>query len=459
MSISPPSAWRATLVHCVGDPDVGGVDAVQHFEDGLLVVREGRVEQLGDAVALLPALPEGTEVHDCRGRLILPGLIDAHVHCPQTDMIASYGKQLLEWLETYVFPAEMRFADPGHAAEAATFFLDELLRNGTTSALVLGTVHAHSVDAIFGAARRRGMRLMAGKVLMDRHCPPALRDTPESGYRDGKALIERWHGVDRLEYAITPRFAPTSSAEQLWRAGQLAAEYPDTFVHTHIAENTAEVAWVAKLFPEARSYLDVYERFGLLRERTVLAHCIHLDADDRHLIAERGAAMAFCPTANTFLGSGLFDLAAARGAGARVALGTDVGAGTSFSMLQTLAEAYKVAQLAGRTLSPYGALYLATLGSAKALYVDDRIGNLAPGKEADFIVVDLECTPLMDRRTRAAQTLEEKIFALFILGDDRAIAETIVNGASAWRRDVPAGAHRVAGSPGGRRAHPVGGVP
>ena len=435
MTPSSTIAYRASIVHCLRDPDGGGDDAVQHLDDGLLVVREGRVERIGDAATLLPGLPEGAEVRDHRGRLILPGFIDVHVHCPQTDVIASYGKQLLEWLESYVFPAEMRFADHAYASETTDFFVDELLRNGTTSALVLGTVHAHSADLLFEAARRRGMRLVAGKVMMDRHCPEGLRDTPESAYRDSKALIERWHGVDRLRYAITPRFAPTSSGEQLARAGQLAAEHPDTFVHTHVAENANEVAWVAELFPEARSYLDVYERFGLLRERTVLAHCIHLDAEDRNLLASSGAAMAFCPTSNTFLGSGLFDLGAARAAGARVGLGTDVGAGTSFSMLATLAEAYKVAQLSGQTLSAYRALHLATLGGAEALYADDHVGNLVPGKEADFLIVDLECTPLMARRTRAASTLEEKLFALFILGDDRAIAETVVAGRSVWRRD------------------------
>ena len=434
MDTRRPIAYRGTIVHCLRDPGDGD-EAVQHLEDGLLLIRDGRVERLGDAATLLPELSEDIEIHDHRGRLIVPGFIDTHVHCPQTDMIASHGKQLLEWLESYVFPTEMRFADRAYALDTTEFFIDELLRNGTTSALVLGTVHAHSVDVIFEAARRRGMRLMAGKVLMDRHCPTELQDTPESAYRDSKALIERWHGVDRLQYAITPRFAPTSSDEQLARAGRLAAEHPGTFVHTHVAENANEVAWVSELFPAARSYLDVYERFGLLRERSVLAHCIHLDADDRRLLAASGAAMAFCPTSNTFLGSGLFDLGAARAAGARVGLGTDVGGGTSFSMLKTLAEAYKVAQLSGQTLPPYRALHLATLGSAEALYIDDRVGNLAPGKEADFLIVDLECTPLMSRRTRAARSLEEKLFALFILGDDRAIAETVVNGRSARRRD------------------------
>jgi guanine deaminase len=358
----------------------------------------------------------------------VPGFIDCHIHYPQTDLIASYGTQLLDWLETYTFPTESRFADSEHAAEAAGFFIDELLRNGTTTALVLGTVHPQSVDAIFTAAGRRNLRLMAGKVLMDRNCPEYLRDTPDSAYRDSKALIERWHGQDRLLYAITPRFAPTSSAEQLQRAGQLAAEHPDTFIHTHVAENRDEVDWVARLFPESRSYLDVYDRFGLLRERAVYAHCLHLDREDRRRVAQTGAAMAFCPTANLFLGSGLFDLAAARELGVRVGLGTDVGGGTSFSQLRVLSEAYKVLQLQGQTLAPLQALYLLTLGSARALYLDDKIGSFATGKEADFVVLDPAATPLLARRMKTAGDITEKLFALIMLGDDRVVAATYVLG-------------------------------
>lgn len=439
---SKPQAFRGSILHCLDDPGDGAGDgkvnaAVEFFEDGLLLVADGRVAALGDAAELFPQLPAGAEVTDYSGKLILPGFIDTHIHFPQTDMIASYGEQLLDWLETYAFPSERKFADADHAAEVANFFLDELLRNGTTTAQVLGTVHSRSVDAIFEAAQRRDMRLIAGKVMMDRNCPEDLRDTADTGYHQSKKLIERWHRQDRLLYAITPRFAPTSSEAQLERAGQLAKEHDDTFVHTHVAENKAEVDWVAKLYPQSRSYLDVYDRYGLLRERAVFAHCIHLDRQDRERMAETGAAMAFCPSANLFLGSGLFDLGAAKALGVRVGLGTDVGAGTSFNLLRTLSEAYKVVQLQGQKLSPFQALYLVTLAGARALHLEDKIGNFARGKEADFVVLDWASTPLLARRVGAAQGLVEKLFALIMLGDDRATYATHVMGRSAaYRRDA-----------------------
>jgi guanine deaminase len=310
----------------------------------------------------------------------------------------------------------------------ADFFLDELLRNGTTTALVLGTVHPESVDAFFAAAQARGLRMAAGKVLMDRNCPELLRDTPESGYAESRALIEKWHGRDRLLYAITPRFAPTSTEAQLERAWVLAAEFPDVFVHTHLAENRKEVAWVRDLFPWARSYLDVYVRFGLVRPRSVFAHCIHLDEEDVDMLAERRALAAFCPTSNLFLGSGLFDVRRMRNAGVHVGVATDVGGGTSFSMLRTLSEGYKIAQLADQPLSAYRAFFLATLGGAQGLHLDERIGNFAPGKEADFVVIDLTATPLAARRHARTRTLEERLFMAMMLGDDRFIAETYVLG-------------------------------
>lgn len=429
-------AYRGTFVHCLHDPGLSHPDAVSDavevFDDGLLLVAAGRVERIGPAAELLATLPADLPVRDYSGKLIVPGFIDTHVHYPQTDMIAAYGEQLLEWLETYTFPTERRFAERAHATEVAEFFLDELLRNGTTTALVLGTVHPQSVDAFFTAAERRRLRMIAGKVLMDRHAPDYLLDTAASGYRDSRELSERWHGRDRLAYAITPRFAPTSTEQQLQRAGQLAAECPEVYIHTHVAENRNEVAWVAKLFPDSRSYLDVYDRFGLLRERSVYAHCLHLDERDRRRMAESGAVAAFCPSANLFLGSGLFDLAAADSAGLRVGIGTDVGAGTSFSLLRTLSEGYKVAQLQGQRLSPWRALYLATLGGARALYLDDRIGNFAPGKEADFVVLDPQATPLLARRTARCRGLADTLFALIMLGDDRAVAATHVLG-TPWR--------------------------
>ncbi|MGI9436439.1 MAG: guanine deaminase, partial [Geminicoccaceae bacterium] len=405
-------AFRGSILHCLDNPGdaLNGANAEFH-EDGILLVADGKVQGLGDASALLPTLPEGVDIEDYSGKLILPGFVDSHIHFPQTDMIASYGEQLLDWLEKYAFPSERRFENAEHAAEVANFFLDELLRSGTTTALVLGTVHPQSVDAIFEAASARNVRLIAGKVLMDRNCPDDLKDTPDTAYRDSKALIERWHRRGRLLYAITPRFAPTSSAAQLERVGQLAREHTDAYMHTHVAENKAEVEWVAELFPESRSYLDVYDRHGLLRERSVFAHCIHLDGTDRERMALSGAAMAFCPSANLFLGSGLFDLAAARDSGVRVGLGTDVGAGTNFCQLRTLSEAYKVTQLNGQKLAPLQALYLATLAGAKALYLDDRIGNFALGKEADFVVADWQSTPLLSRRIEVASDLIEKLFA------------------------------------------------
>jgi len=425
---SPPlAAVRGEIVHFLADP-AADPRALEHFADGVLIVRDGHVAECGPATALLAKLPAGTPLADHRGKLILPGFVDTHVHYPQTDIIASHGEQLLEWLEKYTFPAERRFADPAHAAEVAGFFCDELLRNGTTTAAAFATVHPASVEALFEAAQQRRMRLITGKVLMDRNCPDFLRDTAETGYADSQALIERWHNRDRLLYAITPRFAPTSTPAQMALAGRLFREHPGVFLQSHLAENRAEVAWVAQLHPEARSYLDVYERAGQLGMRALFAHCLWLDDSDRRRMAERGAAMSFCPTSNLFLGSGLFDLARARALGVRVGLGTDVGGGTSLSMLQTLNEAYKVLQLGGQSLSAASGFYLATLGGAHSLYLDDRIGNFASGKEADFVVLDPRATPLLARRSAACATLEERLFVLMMLGDDRAVAATYVMG-------------------------------
>ena len=429
------AAFRAEIVDFVGDPAMLGDAALRHHADGLLVVRGGKVANAGPAVALLPTLPRDTPVVDYRGKLILPGFVDTHLHYAQTDIIASYGAQLLDWLERYTFAEEARFADPIHAAEVAGFFVQELLRNGTTTALVFATTHATSVEAIFAAAEAESMRLIAGKVLTDRHVPEAVRDTADGGYEASKALIGRWHGRGRLGYAVTPRFAPASTERQLELCGRLLDEHPGVFLQSHVAENRNEIAWVAELFPWSRSYLDVYDHYGLLRERAVYAHCIHLDATDRGRMAATGAAMAFCPTSNLFLGSGLFDAQAAREAGVRVGIGTDVGGGTSFSMLRTLDEAYKVSQLAGQKLSPLRAFYLATLGGAASLYLDDRIGNFDAGKEADFVVLDPAATPLLVRRLARAETLVERLFALMVLGDDRAIYATHVLGRAAWARD------------------------
>lgn len=424
-------AFRASILDFIGDPDEIE-DAYRYFDDGLLVLCDGRVAEVGPAAALLPRLPADTAVVDYSGRLLMPGFVDTHVHYAQTDMIASYGEQLLEWLERYAFPTERKFADRAHAREAADFFLTELLRNGTTTAMVFGTVHSASVDAVFEAAQQRQLRMIAGRVMMDRNAPDDLCDSADISYEESAALIDRWHGRSRLAYAVTPRFAPTSSERQLELAGKLLAQHPDVYLQSHVAESRSEVAWVAELFPWSRSYLDVYDRFGLLRPRAVYGHCIHLNEADRRRMGDSGAAMAFCPTSNLFLGSGLFDRAAARSQGVRVGLGTDVGAGTSLSMLRTLDEAYKVAQLAGQRIAPLTAFYLATLGSARALYLEDRIGSFAVGNEADFIVLDLEATPLLARRMQNTATLAERLFVLMMLGDDRAILATHVMGRLAY---------------------------
>jgi guanine deaminase len=429
-STAGTTAFRGSILHFLDDPGEAANPAgsYEHFEDGLLVVRDGHVAEVGPARELSARLSEGVRLVDRSGALILPGFVDCHIHYPQTDVIASYGEQLLEWLERYTYPAESRFEDPAHAREATEFFLDELLRNGTTTALVLGTVHPQSVDVFFAGAEARDLRMIAGKVLMDRNCPEFLRDTADSGYAESRALIEKWHGRGRLGYAITPRFAVTSTQAQLERAGELAAEFPDVFVHTHLAENRKEVALVRDLFPWARSYLDVYARFGLVRPRSVFAHCIYLDDEDVALLGECQAMAAFCPTSNLFLGSGLFDLRRMRQAGVHVGIATDVGGGTTFSMLKTLGEGYKVAQLADQPLSAYRAFYLATLGGAQGLGLDDRIGNFAPGKEADFVVLDPATTPLAARRYERTENLAERLFMTMMLGDDRFVTETYALG-------------------------------
>jgi guanine deaminase len=423
------TAFRGSVFHCIADPGEQDNDAaLAYLEDGLLLVEDGCIAGLGDARELMGSLTSDTRVVDFSGKLIVPGLIDCHVHYPQIDVIASYGEELLDWLHRYAFPSEMRFADEAYAREVANVFVDEILKNGTTTALVFGTVHAHSADAIFEAAAARNMRLIAGKVLMDSNCPEALRDSPETGYEHSRQLIERWHGKGRLGYAITPRFALTSSEAQLEAAGRLAAEYPDVWVHTHLAENHDEVEHISKLFPWSSSYLDVYDRFGLVRERSVFAHCLHLQDEECRLMAKSGAAAAHCPTSNMYLGSGLFDLRRLRELQIRVGLGTDVGGGTSLSLLKTMREAYKVLHLRQQPLPPGRALYLATLGAAEALYLDDRIGNFETGKEADFVVLDPAGTSISAHRTALASSISELLFTLIVLGDDRNVAATYLQG-------------------------------
>ncbi|MGE6385407.1 guanine deaminase [Pseudomonas sp. NPDC078416] len=428
-------AYRAAIIHSIADPAEVAVEAsYEYFEDGLMLVENGKILALGNADDLLGTLADNVEIVTYNDALITAGFIDTHIHLPQTGMVGSYGEQLLDWLNTYVFPCEKQFEDPEHSAQVADIFLKELLRNGTTTALVFGSRHKESVEALFSAAEKLNLRLIAGKVMMDRNAPDYLVDTAESSYVDSKALIERWHGKGRLHYAVTPRFAPTSTPEQLILAGQLLTEYPDLYMQTHISENLKEVEWVKALFPERKNYLDVYDHFNLLGERSVFAHGVHLCDQECERLAETGSAIAFCPTSNFFLGSGLFNLPMAEKHKVNVGLGTDVGAGTSFSLLHTLNEAYKVMQLQGAKLSPFKSLYLATLGGARALRLEDKIGNLQPGSEADFVVLDLNATPLLTYRMSQATSIEERLFVLMTLGDDRTVSETYSAGALVHKR-------------------------
>ena len=434
MTASHVQAYRAGLLHFHADPAFAEHAHAWHA-DGLLIVAAGKVVAAGDYAQLAPTLPAGTEINDYRGKIITPGFIDAHIHYPQTDMIASPAPGLLPWLEKYTFPTERAFADPAHASGVAEFFLDELLRVGTTTALVYCTVHPQSVDAFLTASESRGLRMIAGKVIMDRNCPDFLCDTAESGARETEELIKRWHNHGRSQYAITPRFAPTSTEAQMELAGALARKYPDTYLQTHVSENEDECKWVKQLYPKARSYVDVYDHYGMLRPRAVYGHCIWLDDEDRARMAQTQSTAAVCPTSNLFLGSGLFDFEEADKAGMLMALATDVGGGTSFSMLQTMNEAYKVARLKGSYLPALRMFYLSTLGAARSLHLDDTIGSLAAGNEADFIVLDPQATPLLARRTARTESLEEMLFALALLGDDRVIAATYSGGKLVHKRE------------------------
>jgi guanine deaminase len=405
-------------------------------EDGLLVVgpdAQGRkvVRAVGPYADLAPNFP-GVSVEHLPGSIIAPGFIDLHIHFPQTDVIGSPAAGLLPWLEAYTFPHESLFADAAHALEAAAFFLDELLRHGVTSALAFATSHPASVDALMSEAQRRGMRLIAGKVLQDRHSPDGVRDQTEQSLLDTESLIARWHGNGRLGYAITPRFAPSCSDAQLRGAGELAAKYPDVWVQSHVAENLAEIEWVRELFPASRSYLAVYEAFGLMRERAIYAHCIHFDDVDRALMRSSGAAAAVSPTSNLFLGSGFFDYDGAERVGFKYGLASDVGGGTSFSPFHTMLAAYYVGREGqtkpGVTLSPQHLWWQHTAGAAQALGLEGVIGNLQPGCEADFVVLDPKATPLLARKTAQAQSLDELLFSMIVLGDDRLVARVEIAG-------------------------------
>lgn len=436
MKISPTAqAYRAALLYFTKDPcKVHQETSYVYYEDGLLIVDQGRIVGIGSSEEYLVKLPPNFPIIHYPHALIVPGFIDTHIHYPQIDIIASYNGKLLDWLQEYVYPSEKKLADPEIANAVADTFLTELLRNGTTSALVFATSHPHSVQAFFQAAQHRQLCMISGKVLMDRNAPSYLLDTPESAYVDSKALIERWHGQGRLHYAVTPRFAPTSSSEQLDVAAKLLREFPDVYLHTHLSENLEEIQWVKSLFPERANYLDVYDHHGLLGERSVFAHALHLQNDEYTRLAETDSAIAFCPTSNLFLGNGLCNLRRFNELNIRVGIGTDVGAGTSFSMLQTLNEAYKVLRLQNYSMDPFESLYRITRGGAKALGLENRIGSLAKDYDADFVVLDYHATPLLKYRSERANNLKEKLFALITLGDDRAIQATYVAGVALHQR-------------------------
>ncbi len=427
-------AYRASLLYFAAH----SAQAVFE-EDGLLVVgpnAEGRqvVQAIGGYQALKANWPL-LNIEHLPGRIIAPGFVDMHIHYPQLDVIGSPAEGLLPWLENYTFPHEARFADAGYGSESAVFFVDELLRNGVTTALAFATSHPASVDALLGEAQKRKLRMIAGKVLQDQNSPDGVRDQTEQSLIDTEALINKWHGVDRLGYAITPRFVPSCSEAQLRGAGELAAKYADVWVQSHVAENLDEVAWVKQLYPQSRSYLSVYGEFGLLRPRAVYAHCIHIDDDDRALMHDTGTAAAVSPTSNLFLGSGFFDYVAAERTGFLYGLASDVGGGTSFSPFSTMLAAYYVGRegqsKTGVSLTPGQLWWQHTAGAARALGLEGVIGNLLPGCEADFVVLNPKATPLLARKTAQSATLDELLFALVVLGDDRLIERTLISEALA----------------------------
>lgn len=426
--------YRGEILYFTANP-AKEKNALVHYKDGYLIVKDGYVVKAGNYKNLQDT-PVDSAV-DYSGKIITPGFIDTHVHYPQITMISEYGEQLIGWLNTYTFPTEIKYSNHSYASKEAGQFLDQLINNGTTTALVFATSSPVSVDAFFEQALKRNLRKISGKVLMDRNAPAELLDTPQSAYEESKALIEKWQHKGRLDYAVTPRFAPTSTAEELQIAGKLLKEFPDVYLHTHLAENNQEVAWVKALFPDSRSYLDVYDKNGLITKKSIFAHSIHLDEQDYNIMEEKGGNIAFCPTSNLFLGSGLFNLDKASEHNINVGLGTDVGAGTSLSILQTMDEAYKVTQMrkaftdkpdSVHSLTPLENLYLATLGGATVLSLQDKIGSFTPGKEADFVILDPMATPVIAERNTRAKSIEETLFGIEMLGDDRAIAHTYVMG-------------------------------
>lgn len=404
------------------------------FHDGALVIEDEKIIAVGDYQQVRSAHSDAV-LHDLQGKWILPGFIDSHLHYPQTEVMGRFGDQLLSWLENYTFPAEQKFAQQPHAQQMASLFLAECLKNGTTTGLVFSSVHKDATHTLFEVASEMNMALVAGKVCMDRNCPPALQDTPESAQRDSGDLIERWHNNGRNRYALSPRFAPTSTEKQMAALGELAGDYPDVFIQTHLSENLDEIDWVLSLYPGCKGYLDVYDKYQLVRPRAVFGHCIHMRDDEWSRLAESGATVAFCPSSNLFLGSGLFDLQAARQHNVNLALATDIGAGTSFNMLRTYGEAYKVCQLRGAPLAALEGLYMMTQGAAVAHQLDAEIGNLNPGSYADFIVLEPRFNALCALRLNDSESLQDMLFAMSILGDERAIEQTWIAGQCRYRKD------------------------
>ncbi len=419
------------LIDFAGDPAEFGRAAVRDIPDGALALGEGRIAWAGAAGDLSAGYASAPR-RDYGHCLVLPGFVDPHIHFPQYRMAAAGGRGLLDWLDRFAFPEEARYADADHAAAAAEVFLDLLLAHGTTAALAFSTVHEEAADSLFAAAERRGMAFAAGKTLMDRGAPAALRDDAETGLRASERLYARWHGRGRLRYALSPRFAVTSGEAQLAAAGEFLASYPDALMQTHLSESREEIAEVARLFPDCADYTDVYGRFGLLGPKSLFAHGVHLSARERERLAEAGSAVVHCPTSNEFLGSGLFDIgpyaAEAESAAPRLAVATDIGGGTSYSLPATLGAAYRTAQLRGRRLAPERAFYLATLGNARALGMDDGIGRLEPGFQADLVVLDPRATPLLAARDALSETLADTLLALMVLGDDRIVRASWVAG-------------------------------
>ncbi|WP_422138129.1 guanine deaminase [Endozoicomonas sp. ALC020] len=435
--VGEPCAVRGSVLSYRDDPFQSPLEeCVVHEPDGVIVMQDGKISAFGPADQVLPSLPEGIEVTNYRDSLIVPGFIDCHVHYPQTEIIGAYGKQLLDWLNKYTFVAEQNFRDKAHALEVAKVFLQEGLRSGTTTSCVFCTVDPVSVDAFFEESEKLGMRNIAGKVLMDRNAPPELMDTAQNGYDQTKELIARWHNRGRSLYCVTPRFAPTSTPEQMDMTGAVWKEHPGTYLQSHVSENLGEIEWVRELYPARTGYLDVYHYYGQLGERSILGHGVHLTEEEFQILHDTGTAISHCPTSNLFLGSGLFSVETAMDSKRpiRVGLATDLGAGTNFSQLVTMNEAYKVAQMGGYSLSAHHAYYLATRGAANALYLDDKIGSIAVGMEADIAVLDLKATPLMDYRLKYANDLDEVLFVLMTLGDDRTARATYVNGNCVYQR-------------------------